>query len=133
MRNTPARPISVKAAIFIFGILAFKSWYDVNNRNSESLEVFLPLVLAVPINIAFIGLISDSRVGRVLVVVISALFAVLGALSWLMLLFSTEIISPQFVVITILLFLFLTWFAAYSFGKASRTYYSKIIKNKTEK
>lgn len=71
------RPAAVKAAIFIFGMLAFKSWLDVNTKDSESLEILLPLALAIPINIAFIGLISVSKIGRVLAIVISAILSFL--------------------------------------------------------
>ena len=132
MQNTEPRPIAVKTAIFIFGILAFQSWFDVNTKNSESLEILLPLVLAIPINIAFIGLISDAKIGRVLAVIISALLGILGLSYWLMLLFSNETTYFQLVATTILLFLFLGWLAVYSFGKTARAYYSGVIKNKIE-
>ena len=132
MQNTAPRPIAVKTAIFIFGILAFQSWFDVNTKNSESLEILLPLVLAIPINIAFIGLISDAKIGRVLAVIISALLGILGLSYWLMLLFSNETTYFQLVATTILLFLFLGWLAVYSFGKTARAYYSGVIKNKIE-
>ena len=132
MPNTAPRPIAVKTAIFIFGILAFQSWFDVNTKNSESLEILLPLVLAIPINIAFIGLISDAKIGRVLAVIISALLGILGLSYWLMLLFSNETKYFQLVAATILLFLFLGWLAVYSFGKTARAYYSGVIKNKIE-
>ena len=132
MRNTAPRSIAVKTATFIFGVLAFQSWLDVNTKNSESLEILLPLVLAIPINIAFIGLISDANIGRVLAVIISALLGILGSSYWLMLLFSNETTSFQLVATTILLFLFLGWLAVYSFGKTTRAYYSEIMKNKIE-
>ena len=132
MPNTAPRPIAVKTAIFIFGILAFQSWFDVNTKNSESLEILLPLVLAIPINIAFIGLISDAKIGRVLAVIISALLGILGLSYWLMLLFSNETTYFQLVATTILLFIFLGWLAVYSFGKTARAYYSGVIKNKIE-
>lgn len=132
MPNTAPRPIAVKTAIFIFGILAFQSWFDVNTKNSESLEILLSLVLAIPINIAFIGLISGAKIGRVLAVIISALLGILGSSYWLMLLFSNETTYFQLVATTILLFLFLGWLAVYSFGKTARAYYSGVIRNKIE-
>ena len=132
MQNTAPRPIAVKTAKFIFGVLAFQSWLDVNTKNSEPLELLLPLVLAIPINITFIGLISDAKIGRVLAVIIAALLGILGSLYWLMLLFSSETTSFQFVAPTILLFLFFGWLAVYSFGKTTRAYYSEVMKNKIE-
>ena len=132
MRNTAPRSIAVKTATFIFGVLAFQSWLDVNTKNSESLEIVLPLVLAIPVNITFIGLISDAKIGRVLAVIISALLGILGLSYWLMLLFSNETKYFQLVAATILLFLFLGWLAVYSFGKTARAYYSGVIKNKIE-
>ncbi len=132
MPNNPPRPTAVKTAIFIFGILAFKAWLDVNTKNSESLEVLLPLALAIPINIAFIGLISGSKIGRLLAIIISAILSLVGAAYWLTLFFSAEITSLHLAATTIFLSLFLTWLANYSFGKTTCSYYSAVFKNKTK-
>ena len=132
MPNTAPRPIAVKIAIFIFGLLAFKSWLDVNAKNSESLEILLPLALAILLNTAFIGLISDAKIGRVLSVIIATLLALLGLSYWLMLLFSAEVKTFQLIATTMFLFLFLFWLAAYSFGEAARAYYLEVLKNKTK-
>lgn len=90
MPNTVLRPAAVKLAIFIFGILAFKSWVDVSAKNSESVEMLFPLALAIPLNIVFIALMSDAKIGRVLAIITSVLLAILIAGYWLVLLLSSD-------------------------------------------
>lgn len=131
MPNTVPRPAAVKFAIFIFGILAFKSWVDVSTKNSESVEVLFPLALAIPLNIVFIALMSDAKIGRVLAIIISVLLEILIAGYWLALLLSSNATPLHFFAITTVLFLFLAWLLAYSFGKNTRAYYLGVfsIKN----
>ena len=130
MPNTTPRPTTVKIAIFIFGILAFKSWLDVSTKNSESVEVLLPLALAVPLNITFIALISDAKFGRVLAIIISIPLAILIAGYWLVLSLSSNATQLHFFATTTTLLLFLAWLLAYSFGKNTRAYYSHAPNNK---
>lgn len=90
--------------------------------------MLFPLALAIPLNIVFIALMSDAKIGRVLAIITSVLLAILIAGYWLVLLLSSDTTPLHFFSITTVLLLFLAWLLAYSFGKNARAYYSGVLK-----
>lgn len=130
MKNRVTRPFSVNFAIFLYGILAFKSWLDVNSKNSESIETLIPLALAIPLNFIFISLLSDSKFGRISALILSVFLALLWLVYLLILLGSSETLYFQLWVAASLWIFYMFWLVSYAFGRKARAYYADKIKEK---
>ncbi|HYA37729.1 MAG TPA: hypothetical protein VEI74_05600 [Candidatus Methylomirabilis sp.] len=121
------KPITVKITIGLFGVLAFFSWVALINSQPGSTNTLVALLRAIPATAAFVGVLSKTRIGRI--VAISVLFVLcLSGIFGLLVTARSFAQSPMLSLVTfVLVVAIFAWAVLYTFGAATRTYYSALF------
>jgi uncharacterized protein YhhL (DUF1145 family) len=123
MRADVKPPMVVKLTVFLFGVLAFLSWVAFG-RSSGTTDTLAALLRTIPAHLAFIGVLSNTRFGRRVAVVVLLLLCLSGAVGILAAMSSFSS-SPALAILAMLLvFGIFVWAGFYIFGTSTRAYYS---------
>ena len=119
------RPWIVKGTLVGLGLLAFFTIVACASIPEQAPSQAIAIVLrALAANIAFIGVLSGTKIGRRAAIVVLCLIAIAGVCG---LVFGVRGFWASPVLSAALLALsagFIMWFIAYTFGRSARAYYS---------
>jgi hypothetical protein len=119
------KPRIVKGTLVGLGLLAFFSIVAHTSIHDQPPEQVIATALrAVAANIAFVGVLSGTKVGRWLAIVVLGVLATGGALGLVVGVrgfAASPVLSAALLALSVGLIL---WFAAYSFGGSARNYYA---------
>lgn len=131
MSQAPLRkPVIVKATILLFGLFAFFSWVSFGqliDNPSQQVASYLRIVFT---NAAFIGVLSNTRIGRRFALVFFSVLCIgggTGAFAAIHALHESAASSTAILVLVVAIF---AWSYAYAFGKAARNYYTRLWESK---
>jgi hypothetical protein len=125
MAQSLEKPRIIKGTSVGLGLLAFFSIVACTSIHEQLPEQAIATGLrAIAANIAFIGVLSNTKAGRIAAIIVLGLIAIGGVFG---LLVGVRDFMASPVLSTALLALsigFVMWFVAYTFGRSARTYYS---------
>jgi len=130
MATNLQRPITVKITVGLFGLLAFLSWVALGSSEPNTTSTLVALLRAIPATLAFLGVLSNTKVGRAFA--IAALFLLcLSGVFGLLAAFQSFSTSPALAVVAVALVMgIFVWGAFYTFGASTRAYYSTVFEIK---
>ena len=125
MAQSMEKPRIIKGTLILLGLLAFFSVVACTSIHEQLPEQAIATGLrAIAANIAFFGVLSETKTGRVAAIMILGLFAIGAAFALLAGLrdfMACPVLSAALIALSIA---FVMWFWAYTFGRPARTYYS---------
>jgi uncharacterized membrane protein len=121
------RPITVKITVVLFGLLAFISWVAIGSSEPGTTNTLVALLRAIPATLAFVGVLSNTKVGRAFAVVVLLLLCLSGVFG-LLAAFQSFATSPALAGVSVAVVVgIFVWAAFYTFGTSTRAYYSAVF------
>ncbi|WP_310446978.1 hypothetical protein [Thiobacillus sp.] len=121
------KPVAVKITVILFGLLAFLSWVALGRSEPGTSNTLAAVLRAFPATLAFIGVLSNTKLGRqvaVAVLFLLCLGGVFGLLAAIKSFASSPVLAIVGVAMVIGIFLRAGF---YVFGASTRAYYSAVF------
>ncbi|TDK61336.1 hypothetical protein [Sapientia aquatica] len=124
----PIPPTLIKISKIVAGLFAFISIVAAQNLFSESsLNQFVIVFRAVAANVAFIAIMSDTKIGRVVSIVFFSLLTIAGLFGIVTSLVGINN-SPAISVALLVLSISMLWVSlSHIFGRTSKNYYRELF------
>jgi uncharacterized membrane protein len=121
------KPITVKITVLLFGLLAFLSWVALGSSAPGTTNTLVALLRAIPATLAFVGVLSNTKLGRAVAVAVLLLLCLSGAFG-LLAAFQSYATSPALALVAAAVVVgIFVWAAFYTFGASTRAYYSAVF------
>ena len=123
------QPILIKFCKILVGILAFTSIVSAQNLFNEPIVIQLVIIFRlVSANVAFIAIMSNTKIGRIVSIAFFSLLAISG-LSGIVVSVVEVKNAPISSGVIMVLSTFILWISlSYVFGQTSKQYYREILK-----
>jgi hypothetical protein len=124
------KPTIVKATIILFGLFAFISWVSLGQGVDSPAQQIASILRITFTNAAFIGVLSNTRIGRRIALVFFSVLCIAGVTGAFAAIHALQERAASSTAILVLVIAIFAWSYAYAFGKAARDYYVRLWESK---